>query len=963
MSDVNRLPPPFGRLIDRSQRLRFTFEGRRIEAFAGDTIASALAANDVWVLSRSFKYHRPRGILTMSGDDGNTLVQIGREPNVPADMRPVENGIVVTGQNYVGSLATDRRRWIERFARFLPVGFYYHAFHRPRGAWALWENVFRNWGGLGRVDTAAPWQRRETVSLHADIAVIGGGAAGLAAALEAAEAGAEVVLVERGPRLGGAALHARFSVAMEETQDRIDALVRAVERSPRIVVLTDAVATGCFADRLIPVMQHMRCWRLRARNAVIIATGAIEQPMVFRNNDLPGIMLGSAAQRLIRLYGVRPGRRAVIATAGAGGYGVALDLEEAGVEVAAILDLRAEPAPDPLSAAAAERGLAVVAGTTIAEAYPNRRGDHVAAVRVMPVAAEGMANGGRKLDCDLVCMATGWAPAAALLGQAGARVVYDEQIAGFAVEEMPAGTYAAGAVAGETTFAAAIAGGRSAGRRAAGEEAPASSHEDIGGPTNHPWPIVPHPKGKEFVDYDEDLTVEDLRNTVAEGFVDIELVKRYSTVGMGPSQGRVSALNAVRIAHRAAGRPLAGATAWTIRPPVAAERLDLIAGPGFAPLRLSPMHTRHLELEAEVMVAGSWLRPACYGKRESATVAKEVRAVRETLGAIDVSTLGSIEVRGPDAAELLNRLYTLRYDTLAVGRVRYALICNEDGTIFDDGVVCRLAKNHFYLTATTANAQAVFRRMLWWNAQWRLRADILDVTSAFAAVSLAGPQARRCLAELCDDVDLEAGAFPFMAVRCGTVAGIAARLVRVGFVGELGYEIHVPAGEGEALWDAVLAIGRKWDLHPVGIEAQRVLRLEKGHLIVGQDTDGLSWPDEVGLNWALAEDKPYFVGARAIAARRRRGLRRRLVGFVLLDDADPLPEEGHLVLRDGEIVGRITSIARSPTLGQVLGLAYVMPDDASPGTRITIKGPDGRLLTAETARPPFYDPQGERQRQ
>ncbi len=944
-----RSPSPFGAWVDRGHDINFSFEGRRYMGFAGDTIASALAANGVGLLSRSFKYHRPRGILTMSGDDANTLVQVGSRPNVLADVEPVVEGMEVTGQHYSGSLIRDRERWIERFHRFLPVGFYYRAFFRPRGIWPWWEKLVRRKAGLGRVSLDAKHGRYDKQFLFADTAVIGGGAAGMAAALAAAEDGDDVVLIERQPVLGGALNHARFDAQGERGAAAAAKMRAEIAGHANIRVMTAAICTGWFADNYLSVLHGARLYKLRAEK-VVVATGALEQPLVFANNDLPGIMFASAAQRLIALYGVRPGSRAVVACANDDGFGAALDLLDAGIDVAAIVDLNTEPATGALAQAAASRGIEILTGWTIREAIAAKGGNALGAVIAAPITGRGEVGGGdRRFACDLLCVSIGWIPAAALAAHAGAKVAYDEAVNGFRAGDAPDGMRLAGAVNGIWDLDEAIADG--AGKLSEPDRVTVS----------HAWPIFAHPKGKEFVDFDEDLTIADLRNAVADGFEDIELVKRFSTVGMGPSQGRQSAANAVRLVREANGAPLQDARGTTNRPPAFPETLGLLAGRPYHPVRLSAMHHRHLEAGAAMLTAGAWLRPAYYGPSPQPAITGEVNAVRNNVAAMDVSTLGGLEVRGSDAAEFLERIYTMAYAKLAVGRSRYVLMCNELGTVVDDGVACRLAADHFYVTATTGNSDGVYREMLFRNAQWRLDVDIANVTGAMAALNIAGPLSRQVLARICGDPDLSAEAFPYLGVRTGTVAGIPARLIRVGFVGELGYEIHVPASQGEALWDAVLEAGREDGIRPFGVEAQRILRLEKGHIIIGQDSDALTHPHEIAMGWALGRRKPYFIGARGIELRMRGGLKRLLAGFVLPQDATILPEESQLVLRCGDIAGRVTSIAYSPTLGRPIGMAFVAPDQAAPGTTLTIKGPGGRMIEAQTVTLPFHDPQNKRQ--
>jgi sarcosine oxidase, subunit alpha len=965
---TNRLPNR-GSLIDRSKPITFSFEGSLVEGYEGDTIASALCANGQWIISHSFKYHRPRGVLTMIGQDANTLVQVGDEPNCLADKRKIAPGLVVEGQNYFGSFESDAGRFVGWVSKFLPVGFYYKTFHEKRSSWKLWEPIVRKMAGLGKIDPHAHHGYYDKQYLFADVAVIGGGPAGLAAAAEAAKGGGEVLLIDENPKLGGCLNYARFDQSGEAACKADGTLLDAVKAAGNIRVMNDAVVSGLFADNWIPVIRGNRFYKLRAK-AVVVATGSIEQPAVFRNNDLPGIMLGSAAQRLIHLYGVRPGRKAVILTANDDGYAQAIDLLKIGSEVAAIVDLRTNPPETALSKAVAKIGVTIHSGSAISEAYHHGNKEHVVGVAVAPVTGEGMLGDSVvSYECDLLLMSVGYSPAAHLLLQAGAKFAYSVTSNMFEPREIPVGLYAAGSVANQFELEKVAAGGRRAGWAAAkhaggnvGAEPPEVSDPSAAQQT-YPWPIFPHARGGEFVDFDEDLKYEDLLNGIADGFDNVELLKRYSTVGMGPSQGKHSAVAAVRIVARETGRDLAKMTVTTQRPPYTPEKFGHLAGRIFDPERRTAMHHRHLELGAQMMPAGIWWRPGYYGPKSGreAAIREEVNAVRTNVALIDVSTLGGLDVRGPDAAEFLNRMYTFTYSKLAVGKSRYVLLTDQAGVIGDDGVACRFSDEHFYVTATTSGVDVVYRSMLQWNAQWRLDVDIANVTAAYAGVNIAGPKSRQVLQRVCHDIDLSAEAFPYLGVRMGSVAGIPARLLRVGFVGELGYEIHVPYGYGEALWDVLIEAGAPEGIRPFGVEAQRVLRLEKGHIIVSQDTDGLTNVWEADMPWALAKTKPFFVGGRSTAIMGKMPLLRKLVGFTLDDPGLPCPEECHLVIRNGEIAGRVTSAVKSPSVGRVIGLAYVHPDDATPDSKIGIKVDGGRMIEARVVKLPFYDPEGKRQ--
>ncbi|HDS1800799.1 TPA: (2Fe-2S)-binding protein [Pseudomonas putida] len=954
-----------GLLIDRERPLRFEFDGQACQGFAGDTIASALLGNGRWLLSRSFKYHRPRGPLSMAGQDANTLVQLPEEPNVLADLEAAREGQVVEGQNFNGSLTQDRDAYLGKFSRFMPVGFYYRSFYKPKGMWKVWEPLIRKKAGLGVLDLGFKPQYYDKAYLFVDVAVIGGGPAGLRAALDAANAGAKVLLIEQQPVLGGSLAYARFDIAGTRAASLRQELLATLEGHPNIQVLLEATCNGWFTDNYLPVIQHKRLYKVRASRC-LVAAGSFDQPVVFRNNDLPGVMLTSAAQRLMKLYAVKPGQRAVILTGHDDGYLAALDLQEQGVAVAAVVDMRAAPADAALAAELKRRDIPVHLGSTVYEALHETGMRHVSGVDIRPITGQGKVGAhGLRLACDLLCMSAGYMPVYQLLCQAGGKLAYDVNRDEFTLSDLPAGLDIAGSVNGRHSLANVLADatrGAADALAALGLQAPSQPVFSAEAKVNFPWPIFPHPKGKDFVDFDEDLQVRDIVHATRSGYRDIQLVKRFSTVGMGPSQGRHSALPTARLVAHATGRSISETGVTTARPPFQAEKLAHVAGRAFDPYRQTPMHRRHLQAGAKMMPAGIWQRPAYYGKPEERErcMQEEARHVREKVGLIDVSTLGGLDVRGPDAAELLERVYTFGFAKLPVGRTRYALMTNEQGVVIDDGVCARLGEQHFYVTATTSGVESIYQQMLKWNAQWRLDVDITNVTAALAAVNLAGPLSRQVLAKVCEDVDLSAEAFPYLGVRQGEVAGISARILRVGFVGELGYEVHVPARHAERLWDALMQAGTDLGIRPFGVETQRLLRLEKGHVIISQDTDGMTHPAEIDMQWAIGRKKPFFVGKRSIEILEAQPLKRKLVGFTL-PQGSPQPLEGHLVLDGPDITGNVTSCEYSQTLGQIIGLAYAGAHQATSGTHITIRVEGGAMVHAKVVQLPFHDPDNLRQ--
>jgi sarcosine oxidase subunit alpha len=959
--------PDYGLLIDRKRPLSFSFDGRLHSGFDGDVIASALYAQGRVLLSRSFKYHRPRGVLTMSGHDANTIVQVGGEPNARADQHALAEGLAVESVNRLGPLDHDLYAGMGLFSRFLPVGFYYKTFYWPRGVWQhFFERPIRIMAGLGKLKPQAPHKYYDKAYLFADVLVIGGGPAGLEAAIAAAEAGADTLLLEELPQLGGSLLYGRSGGDRTSVVARRDALIQRAHALRNLRIMTGTTVTGMFADNWISATSGSRFLKIRSKQTVI-ATGAFDQPLVFANNDRPGIMFAGAAQRLLRLYAVKPGQRAAIVTTNRFGYEAALDLLDAGVAVAAVVDLNAA-VDSTVAEEVKARGVRIIAGATLADSRGRKR---VRSVAVARITGNGTSAADREwIDCDVVLMSVGFAPSLNLASHAGAKVIFDPVINMHRAIDLPAGISVVGAAAGVWSQAAVIGDSRHAGAIAAAEAGygsspprPQPAADPYAAHVSHPYPVFAQKRGLDFIDFDEDLKAKDIVNTIKDGYDDIQLVKRYSTAGLGPSQGRHANLNTIRVVAKETGKSIESIGTTTFRPPLVPEKFAALAGRGFEPVRFTAMHHRHLEAGAQMMPAGLWMRPAYYGAKGDAqrAIEREVRAVREGVGMIDVSTLGGLEVRGPDAAAFVDRMYTWAYEKQQIGRARYALMTDQTGVVIDDGVAARLHERHYYVTATTSAVDQVYRQMTWFNVQWKMDVDVANVTAAYSGINLAGPKSREVIQKLASDIDFSAEAFPYMAARVGKLAGIPVRILRVGFVGELGYEIHVPSSMGEALWDRLMEAGKPFGIVPFGVEAQRILRLEKGHIIVGQDTDGLTHPAEANMEWALAKKKPFYVGKRAVDMQMTKGVTRRLVGFALVDRNAPSPKECHLVIRDGDIVGRVTSVARSPTLGKVVGLAYLPPDLAEPGKRFAIRVDGGRMVTAETVPVPFYDPENKRQ--
>lgn len=946
---------PAGCLVTSNKSVTFSFEGRAIPALEGQSIAAALYAAGVRVFSRSFKYHRPRGLLCMSGDCPNCLMQVDGVPNVRTCIEPARAGQLVRRQNAWPSLNFDALRIIDRLDKFFPVGFYYKQFHKPKWLWHAVEPVMRRIAGLGKVDVdSTPSLDSAVEHIFADVCIVGGGPAGIAAAQTAAQAGAQVILIDRQARLGG---HLLFRDAANRGLERA---LAGLDKLPGVQQMTSTFVFGLYEGNLIGAFQRNRFIKIRA-GQVIVCTGARQRPLLFHNNDLPGILFGDAVLRLARCHGVVAGERAVVATDNDEGHRLARELTGLGLEVAGVVDAR--------SLKPTAGSWRVFAGSRVFAARGNK---HLRRVEIGPVEGD---RANEAVPCDLLCLASTRVPASELLLQAGAR--FSGTAGRWRLESTGPELWAAGEVTGIANLDEIILQGRDVGAQASAALGLPSMHdyrpamldhlaESPGAEPTPANPLAPPPQGmhrKAFVCMCDDVTDKDIYQAITEGFDHIETLKRYATVGMGPCQGKVCGLTATEVCSRALGRDVQAVGTTTSRPPAVPVELRVLAAERrHVPVRRTPLHDWHDAAGARWMDAGAWKRPESYGEP-----ADEVRAVRTAVGLIDVSTLGKIEVRGPDTVQLLERIYVNSFADLKIGRTRYGIVCTEDGIVWDDGAVARLGPDHFYLTATTGNADAVYRWLLMWRDTWRLNVEVENQTAAIAAMNLAGPRAREILAGL-TDIDVSAKAFPYLGVRDGNVAGAPARLMRLGFVGELGYEIHCPGSYAWGLWERLVHAGESYGLRPFGVEAQRILRLEKGHIIVGQDTDALSNPLEAGLEGLIKFAKAGFHGKAPLLRLRERGPRMALVGFQFADDRmpqEPRPWmsgwEGCQVVENGTPVGRVTSLRYSPTLNRFIGLAWTLAANAVEESRFTIRWNDMDVV-AKVVSTPFYDPKGIRLR-
>lgn len=958
---VLRLDLQPGEMIDRSTIISFTFNGRVVLAYPGDTIASALAANGIRLLARSFKYHRPRG-LHGYGHSMNAMVQIGNEVSETVWLRQVEDGMVVNSVNVWPSLDHDVMSLTGLGDRFLPVGFYYKTFIKPVRMWPTYEKLLRRAAGLGKLNIEASLvDGFDKQYLHADVVVVGAGPAGLQAALTAAEKGAGVILFDENPFLGG---HQTVSGLVS---DDLSHLITTVQAHPAIEIYTGTLVAGYFDHNWLFAVRNQRLYKIRA-GGIVFATGAEDQPHIFDNNDLPGVMMASAVQRLLHLHGVAPGRRVVVSTANQDGWEVANALLAAGVEVAAVADMRpvntATHHPFPVfekSAVVQAIGRVEVVGVRIAPLDPN---------------GQPLNDQARVIPCDCVVLSTHWTPRYDLPVLAGVQFPYSPERREFLPAVPPSGVAVAGRAAGFHT----VADERESGRLAAAVVAAACgfgvapAEEELSAlaarlgqsvvRSTDQIRMVFQSAGKRFVDLDEDVTDKDVKDAIAEGYSSIELLKRYSTISMGPSQGKWSSLNTIHLTAEMTGQTIAQTGKTTSRPPVRPIKMGHLAGQMMEPVRLTPLHDWHVAQGAKMMVAGLWMRPEHYGDPYD-----EVQAVRQRVGLIDISTLGKIKLTGPGVGSLLDKIYINKFSDLKVGRVRYGIMCTAEGVIMDDGVTARISDDEWYMTTTSSGADRVFEWLQWWiQSGWGDGVHAISATEGRAAFNLAGPQSRALLSGLTDD-DLSGNELPFMRVRDFDLAGAPCRLMRIGFTGELSYEIHVPASRAQAVWDAIMEMGRPFSIAPFGVEAQRVLRLEKGHIIVGQDTDALTDPLSADMGWAVKMNKPDFLGKRSISRIAESGIKQKLVGFKMADGIT-IPEEGLQIVREVDrsevhplglkITGWVTSSRYSPTLGEPIGLCWLPAEVAvQNGASFKIRR-RGELIEGRVHHGPFYEAAVER---
>lgn len=983
-----------GGTIDRGMPLGFSFNGRPYQGYRGDTLASALLANGVHLVGRSWKYHRPRGIVAAGVADPNAVLQVGTGartvPNALATTTELYEGLTAASVNCWPGVENDLRALGGAFSRFLPAGFYYKTFMWPKGLWKRVEPRLRHSAGLGASPAEPDPDRYEKRNAHCDVLIVGAGPAGLCAALAAGRTGARVILADEQSELGASLLGTRETIEGVSAAEWVNAVLAELARMPEVVCLPRSTVFGYHDHNFLTIAErrtdHLpealrrgareRVWRVRAKQ-VVLASGAHERSLVFANNDRPGILLASAVSIYLNRFAVLPGTEAALFTNNDGAYRSALDLLDAGVAVNAVVDPRRE-VRGALPSQVRARGVQIMDGAVVANTAGGKRISGIEVLRSQGSGARAF------VRCDVLAVSGGWNPAVHLFAQSGGKATWNEAKACFVPGEAVQPQASAGACNGSFALIDCLNEGLRAGAAAAARAG--FGKGDV--PDTHRvealaeerllalWRVPAKRGAPQFVDLQNDVTAADIRLAAREGYRSIEHVKRYTALGFGTDQGKLGNINGMAILAEALGNDIAATGTTTFRPNYTPVTFSAIAGPDtgelFDPERRTALHAWHVAQGAAFENVGQWKRPWYYPKGSESlhdAVARECRAVRSGVGVMDASTLGKIDLQGRDALKLLNRVYTNAWDKLAPGRCRYGLMLDENGMVMDDGVTARLGEQHYLMTTTTGGAARVLAWLeRWLQTEWPdLNVYLTSVTEHWATLAVAGPKSRLVLQALCGDIDFSNDAFPFMSYRPGTLAGVGARVMRISFSGELAYEINVPANCARHVLEAVMAAGEPYGITPYGTETMHVLRAEKGYIIVGQDTDGSVTPLDLGMEAMVAKGKD-CLGKRSLARPHLAGPgRKQLVGLLTENPAAVLPEGGQIVedpraALPANMVGHVTSSYYSATLGRSIALALLEDGRAKLGQKVFVplQGREAPLA-ALIASPVFYDPEGARQ--
>jgi len=988
-----------GGRVDREREIQFTFNGKPYTGLAGDTLCSALLANGVHMIGRSWKYHRPRGVMSAGSEEPNAIFQLEKGnrtiPNARGTQVELYDNLDASSVNCWPSVDFDLLSINSKFSRLMPAGFYYKTFMWPKSMWMKYEHFIRKASGLGESPRENDPDRYEHGHAHCDVLIVGGGVAGLSAALAAGRAGARVIIADEQSEFGGLSLASKAQIDGLDAPLWIENAVAELQGMDEVTLLPRGTVFGYHDYNFLTINQRLsdhlplaerpasreKLWQIRAHQ-VVLATGAAERPLIFANNDRPGIMLASAVSTYANRYAVQPGSRAVIFTNNDSAYQTALDLKAAEVEVIAVVDARASSASE-IADTVRSAGIQVINGSVVVDTAGRKR---LRSVQVMRLSADGSSVSGnvKSLSCDLLALAGGWSPVVHLNAQSGAKPVWDEAAAMFRPGEPTQAQVSAGAANGTLDLAGCLREGTTAGNDAAsacGFETSAVASDSAGIESEAILPLwrlpSPYTRGrgpKAFIDMQNDVGAADIALAVREGFHSVEHVKRYTAMGFGTDQGKLGNVNGMAILAENMGQSIAATGTTTYRPNYTPVSFGAFAGRNlgdrlFDPVRKTAMHAWHQENGAMFEDVGQWKRPWYYpqdGEDLHAAVNRECLAVRESVGILDASTLGKIEVKGKDSARFLEMIYTNNWMKLEVGKGRYGFMLGEDGMVMDDGVTIRLGDDHFFMHTTTGGAAGVLAWMeRWLQTEWpQMEVFLTSVTDHWATAAVVGPKSRDVVAAVCEGIDFSANAFPFMASKAGTIGDVECRVNRISFSGELAYEVNIPANHGRFMWEKLMQAGGPFDITPYGTETMHVLRAEKGYVIVGQDTDGSVTVDDLGLGWALSKTKDDFIGKRSLSRPDTiRKDRKQLVGLLTDDPRTVIPEGAQLVNDPRApmpvpMVGHVSSSYFSACCGHSIAMALVKGGRDRMGEKVYAPLASGRVIEATITDPVFYDKEG-----
>ncbi|MCL9783390.1 sarcosine oxidase subunit alpha [Vibrio sp. S4M6] len=1003
MTQKNRVPT--GGRVDPSTPLSFTYNGQQYQGYKGDTLASALLANGVNIVGRSFKYSRPRGIVAAGAEEPNAILQVGateatQVPNVRATQQELFDGLVCASTNGWPSVETDVMGLVGKVgAKVMPAGFYYKTFMSPPSMWPTYEKYIRKAAGLGRSPREVDPDLYDSMNQHCDLLVVGAGPAGLISALCAARVGARVIIADEQSEFGGTLLTRNDIIDDRPAQEWVKDVVDELARCPDVLMLPRATVNGYHDHNFLTIHERLtdhlsdkadnhqirqRLHRVRAR-WVVLATGAIERPLVHANNDVPGCMLASAVSTYINRYSVVPGEKLVLMTTNDNAYYTAIDWCKAGREVVAIVDTRSHP-DGPLVELARSHHITVLTGSAVIDVQGKKR---VSGAVVASIDSEGnkVTGGVQTLRCDTIATSGGWSPTVHLSCHTGSRPVWDDEAIGFVPGHSIQRQLTAGSINGVYSLDKVLEQGFAIGQKVT---------QLLGFQTgSHTCPKartriesqamtlfhIPHTEStsrapKQFVDYQNDVTAAGIEMATREGFESIEHIKRYTTMGFGTDQGKLGNINGMAIAAKSLGQTIPDTGTTIFRPNYTPVTFGAIAGRHcgdlFDPIRYTALHNWHVEHGAKFEDVGQWKRPWYYpreGETMQQALDRECQAVRDSVGILDASTLGKIDIQGKDAREFIGRVYTNAWAKLAVGKCRYGLMCGEDGMVFDDGVTSCLGEHHFLMTTTTGGAAHVLEWLeLYHQTEWpELDVYFNSVTDHWATMTLGGPNSRKLLQAL-TDIDLSNDEFKFMDWREAKVAGVPGRIFRISFTGELSFEINVPANYARFVWDKLFEHGEKYNLTPYGTETMHILRAEKGFIIAGQDTDGSMTPYDLGMSWCVGMKKPFsFIGKRGMALEaNQREERKQLVGLKTIEPQIILPEGAQAVNDPDQpvpmdMLGHVSSSYWSANLNRSIAMGFIKGGHNRMGETVFYPLADGRIVEAEICSPVFLDPKGERQ--